>query len=79
MDEKEILFIVETLKITAQCRAIHVYPTFSAFQPQCVLRWLLFLEYYRPLSHYINGKKNLTVDARSRLPFSERQPSDHGS
>jgi hypothetical protein len=80
--EKEILSILETLKeyrtMLFGCRAIHVYTdhrnlTVSTFQTQRVLRWRLLLEEYGPI------KKNLAADARSRLPFSERQPSDHGS
>jgi hypothetical protein len=70
--------------IVFRCRAILVYnehhePTFSVFQTQRVLHWLLFLEEYSPFSYSINnGKKNL-ADAHSRLPFSERQPADQVS
>ena len=76
--EKELLYIVETLKEFCNILLGHqitVYTdhknlTHNIFNTKCVMRWRLILEEFDPELKYIKGENNVIADTLSRLEKS---------
>jgi len=71
--EKEVLSIVETLKMILGCPELYICTdhknlTYPMLTTQCMLHWCLYLEEYNPIFHYIKGSSHTMSDAFSRLP-----------
>jgi hypothetical protein len=78
--ERELLFIVETMKefrniLLGQDIKVHTDHenlTHKHFNSDRVMCWRLFIEEYAPNLQYIKGVHNVVADALSRLPpFSD--------
>ena len=78
--ERELLAIVETLKEYRNIllgQQITVYTdhknlTYKNFNTDRVMRWRLVIEEYGPTLVYIQGEKNVTADALSRLDITDQ-------
>ena len=79
--EKELLYIVETLKDFRNIilgHQITVYTdhknlTYNLFYTECVMRWRLILEEFSPEFKYIKGENNVVADALSCFEMSDNQ------